>query len=588
MALFKGIFHTCQSLIALAIFLTLTAAYENPRAVTSQGIFEGQYDARYNISYFRKIPFAAPPIGINRFRAPQPAQPLPNGTVYNSSATFDMCVQRTVNGTEDCLYLGLYSRPWTKSQPLRPVVVTFYGGAFIEGGGSFSIPPAGFPILNVSTSADLMFVYPNYRVNAFGESDSYNSVKGRNKGSLNLLGFLPGTEIASDPDSDFNTGLLDQQAVLRWVHSHIRAFGGDPTRVTIWGQSAGAGSVVAQAIANQQQQSGLFTSALASSPFWPKTYNATGPEANALFSAFARLANCTSAPYLPCLRSAPVDVLRAAALNLSSSHTYTTSSYTWAPVIDGSFLPYSLTQATDPNSPHTNPQNVYSMYNLHEGENFIPSSLSSATTNTSAAPNSTGAFNSSLASFDAWLAGYLPGLTPPHLSQLKTLYPLPGTAELLSYNDTYTRAGLIYRDSVLACPGYWLASTPSTSSFPLTTSASKRQATGRGFLGEYTIPPAKHGSDTEWWNQVNVIQSQQPDVYRGYAGALANFFQYGDPRGGEGVDLRGGVGRAHPGLGGGEEWYLGTGGEGQTGVEGKGSLAERCGFWRSVAGEVPF
>ena len=133
------------------------------------------------------------------------------------------------NGSEDCLYLGLYSRPWTSPAPLRPVVVVFFGGAFIEGGGSFTIPPSGYPILNVSASNDIVFVYPNYRVNAFG--------------------FLPGSEIASSPTSDLNPGLLDQQAALIWTREYIAQFGGDPGDVTIWGQSAGAGSVVAQAIA---------------------------------------------------------------------------------------------------------------------------------------------------------------------------------------------------------------------------------------------------------------------------------------------------------------------------------------------------
>jgi len=177
-----------------------------------------------------KIPFGAPPTGQNRFRGPQPPLTIVNGT-YNSTQPFDFCPQRTVNGTEDCLYLGLYSRPWSSGQPLKPVVVVFFGGAFIEGGGSFSIPPSGYPVLNVSNENDFIFAYPNYRVNAFG--------------------FLPGMEIADDSQSDLNPGLLDQQAALQWTHKYIAHFGGNARNVTIWGQSAGGGSVVAQAIANR-------------------------------------------------------------------------------------------------------------------------------------------------------------------------------------------------------------------------------------------------------------------------------------------------------------------------------------------------
>lgn len=108
-----------------------------------------------------------------------------------------MCPQRTVNGSEDCLYLGLYSRPWTVGQALRPVVVVFYGGAYIEGSASFGIPPSAYPVLNVSvTETDLVFVYANYRTNAFG--------------------FLPGREIGEDRGgSDLNPGLLDQDAAIK-------------------------------------------------------------------------------------------------------------------------------------------------------------------------------------------------------------------------------------------------------------------------------------------------------------------------------------------------------------------------------------
>lgn len=117
------------------------------------------------------------------------------------------------------------------------------------------------------------------------------------------------------------------------------------------------------------------------------------------------------------------------------------------------------------------------MYNSHEGENFIPPGLANAT------DVGTPAFNSSLASFNNWLSGYLPGFSQDDLDKVKELYPEVGSTETItSYNDTYTRAGLIFRDSVLACPGYWMA-----------TAASKGS-----YLGEYSIAPAKHASDTGW------------------------------------------------------------------------------------------
>ena len=312
------------------------------------GTFEGAYSSKYNISYWMKIPFGAPPTGENRFRAPQPPLPITNGT-YNSTQKYDFCPQRTVNGTEDCLYLGLYGRPWTTGQALKPVVVVYYGGGFIQGGGSFSIPPAGYPLLNVSKENDFIFVYPNYRVNAFG--------------------FLPGKEIANDSHSDLNPGLLDQQAALQWTNKYIAQFGGDPKNVSIWGQSAGAGSVVAQVIANGGHTTPkLFTKALASSPFWQKTYKYDAPQAQSIYDTFASLSNCTRPDSLQCLKAADVQTLRTAALYISGSHTYNTSSYTWAPVIDGTFIRESLTKATAKG--RVNADYGFGMYNLHEGENL--------------------------------------------------------------------------------------------------------------------------------------------------------------------------------------------------------------------------
>ncbi|KAI0008524.1 carboxylesterase [Xylariaceae sp. FL0662B] len=538
---------TWLQLLVLAI--GLAEAYDLV-ADLGYGTFQGAYNAEYNISYWQKIPFAAPPIGENRFRAPQPPLPITNG-VYNSSQPFDMCPQRTVNGSEDCLHLGLYSRPWTRGAPLRPVVVTFFGGGFVQGSASFTtLPPPAYPILNVSASTDIVFVYPNYRTNAFG--------------------FLPGRQVAADDArADANAGLLDQRAALLWARDHIARFGGDPARVTIWGQSAGGGSVLAQVIAaarrdpSEPEPERLFRRALASSPFWPKTYHVDAPEAQERYDRLAELAGCAPASVpdsLGCLKAADVQTIRNASLAVVDDHKYDTSTFGWGPVIDGAFLPGPLSKVvTRGDDDDIGVQFGFGMYNTHEGESFVPPGLKDAE-DTGSPP-----LNSSVASFDEWLAGYLPRFSDEDLARVKEFYPEVGQSELITgYNASFTRAGLIYRDSVLACPAYWMAGA----------------APEGGWLGEYTISPAQHASDVYWWNTVNSAQEMDALHYEGYAGAMASFFMTGDPNALKIADGISGV----PALSTGEEFVINS--EGFTTIK-LNQFTERCGLWKEIAPKIP-
>jgi carboxylesterase type B len=304
---------------------------------------------------------------------------------------------------------------------------------------------------------DYVVIYPNYRVNAFG--------------------FLPGRAIKKSKTSDLNAGLLDQQYVLKWVQKHIHLFGGDAKNVTIWGQSAGAGSVVAQVLANGRgKQPKLFSKALASSPFWPKTYKFDDVEAESVFDAFANLTGCAEVGndgVVDCLKSVDAQVIRDASLVIDARSTWTTTSYTWAPVIDGEFLKDSLSEAVS-GEKKLETEFVWGMYNSHEGENFVPTGLKSV--------ESVNGFNSSAEGFRYWLTGFLPRFSESQIRLVEDVYyPAVGSTETIDdYNSTFVRAGLVYRDVVLACPAYWVGS----------------GAEEKGYLGEYTISPATHGSDT--------------------------------------------------------------------------------------------
>lgn len=510
-----------------------------PNVELKYGTFGGAYSLAYNLTYYRKIPFAASTAGRNRFRAPQPPLPVTNGT-YNTDQPFDMCPQRTVNGSEDCLYLGVYSRPWTpnKESPkksLRPVLLTFYGGGFIQGSATFTIPPSGFPVLNVSQLNDYVVVYSNYRTNVFG--------------------FLSGKKIAEHPDTDLNTALLDQRAALEWIQANIEKFGGDPKNVTIWGQSAGGGSVVAQTIATGNRGRKLFTKAMSSSPYWPKTYRYDSPENELLYQTVVKGVGCANATdEIDCLKTVDVQTLRDVSLKLTTSQQYTTSSFTWGPVIDAAFLTVPLSTAIK--RKQLNADLLLTSYNLHEGENFIPPGLNSAT--------GSGGFNSTTASFGIWISGYLPGLSSDDVAKLEQLYPEEGTAEEIAWSTTYTRAGLVYRDLQLACPAYWLSATAK-----------------KGSVIEYTISPAKHASDTIYWNQLNAVQQSDPLTYEAYAGAMASFVQTGDPNAHKVTNSSvPGV----PPLKNGEQFVIRSGAIANGHVN---QLEERCAFWLEVGDRIP-
>lgn len=230
--------------------------------------------------------------------------------------------------------------------------------------------------------------------------------------------------------------------------------------------------MVAQVMANGGKTTPkLFNKALANSPYWPKTYRYDDPEAEAIYSSLVELTGCSdSTDTLKCLKQVDVQKIRDANQKIAASHQYTTSSYTWAPVIDGDFIQEPLSSAAAKGK--LNADLVMVTYNSHEGENFTPGGLSQA--------NGSQGFNSSEAGFEFWLHGFLPRFNSSVLAELKDLYPASGTTETLTYSSTSTRAGLVYRDAVLACPAYWIA----------------QGAPKDGWVGEYTISPAKHASDT--------------------------------------------------------------------------------------------
>ncbi|MEN2283144.1 carboxylesterase family protein [Algoriphagus sp. SE2] len=190
------------------------------------GIIEGSFDTKTGIQKFFGIPYAKPPVEDLRWKAPQP---LDDWSGIKKTVKFGpRAVQAPVFGdmdfksdgiSEDCLYLNVWS-PADRNTKDLPVLVYFYGGGFVAGDGSE-------PRYNGESMAQkgIVVVTVNYR--------------------LNIFGFLAHPDLSSEAPykASGNYGLMDQMASLQWVKENIAAFGGDPNKVTIAGESAGSISV---------------------------------------------------------------------------------------------------------------------------------------------------------------------------------------------------------------------------------------------------------------------------------------------------------------------------------------------------------
>ena len=214
---------------AVCALLLSGPAFAADQVKTANGLVESTTPAKNGVRSFKGIPFAEPPVGERRWREPAPPK---NWTgVRNADQFGPRCMQRTSpmadywfrsNGmSEDCLYLNVWTPAKSASEKL-PVLVYIFGGGFQNGDGSE-------PRYDGESMArhGIVAVSLNYRTNIFG--------------------FFSHPELTKESPNKAsgNYGLLDQVAALRWVQQNIAAFGGDPRRVTIAGESAGSLSVSA-------------------------------------------------------------------------------------------------------------------------------------------------------------------------------------------------------------------------------------------------------------------------------------------------------------------------------------------------------
>ena len=267
------------------------------------------------LTVWRGVPFAAPPVGRLRFRAPQPLEPWAG--VRDTTRNGPLPLQPRTNTllgagprtpmSEDCLTLTIARRS-TGDEP-KPVMVFVYGGAFGIGGATAS----AYRGETLAAAGDVIVVGFNYRVGALGW--------------LDLSAY--GTE--QDP-IETNVGLRDQLAALRWVQDNIAAFGGDPDDVTLFGESAGATSVLT--LLAMPAAAGLFARVIAESPTIASVHGRTRSQEWA-----AELVEALPGGAASLRTIEPADLIAATTrLDLAVSDR-TPAARVVGPVVDGDLLP---------------------------------------------------------------------------------------------------------------------------------------------------------------------------------------------------------------------------------------------------------
>jgi carboxylesterase type B len=298
-----------------------------------------------NVESFRGIPFADSPTGSLRLRPPQrlsrhlgtfDATPIAPACPQMLTAGESLAViggvldtllnlpfLQNVTGREDCLSMTVQRPVGTKAGDRLPVLFWIFGGGF-EFGSTSMYDASSLLAFAKNQKQNFIFVAVNYRVAGFG--------------------FMPGAEILKDGSS--NLGLLDQRMGLEWVADNIAAFGGDPDKVTIWGESAGAISVFDQMALYGGDASykgkPLFRGAIMNSGSLAPAEAIDSRKGQAIYDTVVRNAGCaSSADTLACLRALPYAQFLAAANSVPGILGYTSVALSYLPRPDGVVLPAS-------------------------------------------------------------------------------------------------------------------------------------------------------------------------------------------------------------------------------------------------------
>ncbi|KAI1426132.1 putative lipase [Xylaria sp. FL1777] len=416
--------YTAATLVAWAV--GCGAIYISPRVVDDgQGVtYKGLN--RNGIEVFLGIPFGEDTSGANRFKPPRPYTHS-RGTVVNATSYGPACPQSVEAASppftytdvseisEDCLNLIIGRPRGTTKESRLPVMVWIYGGSFFSGQNSeAATSPDGIVIQSVANGLPVIVVAINYRVGVFGFAQS----------------------AALEAEGSENAGLRDQRLALEWVRDHIDQFGGNPDKVTIFGQSSGGLSVGMQIMAYGASEPVPFQQGICESQ-----NNEPGITGNFTINAMQLMVDTVgcntsslhSAETVECLRNFDMETLLDASLATYADDISHNIGDIWLPVVDGDFLPAAPSQL------------------IKEGR------FANVTTMIGWCNNDLTAFTDTTISTEEqahdFIQNYVPTMSSANVDKLLALYPISDfqANEAANLSSQFYRAAQAFRDILMVC-----------------------------------------------------------------------------------------------------------------------------------------
>ncbi|KAF8605652.1 alpha/beta-hydrolase [Ceratobasidium sp. AG-I] len=462
------------------LFLVLVGTLANAKSLSIKlpdATYAGYHNATSGLDVWLGIRYAAPPVGALRWKS---AQPMGKGKgVVNATAMPLQCVQSaaTWNATtasEDCLYLNIYAPPRAKN---LPVLVWIHGGSWDHNYAAQFDPT---PLINLSGN-EFVAVVIQYRLGVFG--------------------FLSGSD-AIRQSGGFNSAITDARFALEFIQDNIGKFGGSKSDVTIWGQSAGGGTVLEVIVQEGRLQqakkasSSLFKAAILSSPWFPPLGKCSDSYFKEQFKNFTTAAGClssnlTDSTSLACLRAAPSEILKR--LNYQMNKPLRGRVNYWTACLEDE-------------------SDSLGYLKIHPAQAFRSGVIAGdfVLAGSNAANGSAPTDLSTSALFENFLTANWP-LTADQTAKVESLYPTT------SFIDSHARGVSVYQDAVFACGSTWAAE-----------AFTKRKGAWRYLFG---ILPAVHAQDNAyefpyWYTYRSPVS---PSVFSAFGGAMTNFTVRRDP-----------------------------------------------------------